>query len=544
MKSGLLLSVIKFIGISNREICVKIPLFIGFPASFPRFSPFAPSLPGVCGADGAARGTADSGLHCKPHPIPPHPARGNAVAYVAKLHYLCRHRAGFGPHREKTTKNNLQTMKLATTLLALLLCLQLPAKEKFPDGTPIPEWFRDNRIVDIETLGTRYLITDYGVTAGDSTQLQTERNQAVIDRAAAAGGGVVDVPEGTFLSGALFFKPGTHLHLLEGARLKGSDDISDFPIVQTRIEGQSLKYFSAFINADGVDGFTLSGKGTVDGNGLRYWRSFWLRRAVNPNCTNMDEMRPRLLYVSNSKDVQISGVRLVNSPFWTSHFYRCERVKLLDLHIYSPAAPVKAPSTDAVDIDVCKDFLIKGCYMSVNDDAVALKGGKGPWADTDPDNGGNYNIIIEDCIYGFCHGCLTCGSESIHDRNIIVRRCRIDKANRLLWLKMRPDTPQNYEYILVEDITGNANNFLYVHPWTQFFDLKDRKDVPMSYSSHVTMRNIDLECDTFFNVSTDDSQYRLSDFTFENLDIKARKNGACDTQAVERFKIKKVRVTE
>ena len=92
------------------------------------------------------------------------------------------------------------------------------------------------------------------------------------------GGGVIVIPKGTYLSGALFFKPQTHLHLEEGAVLKGSDDISNFPIIDTRMEGQSLKYFAALVNADKVDGFTLSGKGTIDGNGLRYWKSFWLRR--------------------------------------------------------------------------------------------------------------------------------------------------------------------------------------------------------------------------------------------------------------------------
>lgn len=430
-------------------------------------------------------------------------------------------------------------MKIITLLVAAFVSLHMSGQEKFPDGTPIPDWFRENEIVDINTLGKRYLVTDYGVV-NDSTVMQTKRMQAVIDRAAGEGGGVIVIPRGTYLSGALFFKPGTHLHLEEGAVLKGSDDISDFPIVDTRIEGQSLKYFAALVNADRVDGFTLSGKGTVNGNGLRYWRSFWLRRKVIPKCTNMDELRPRLVYISNSRDVQLSGVRLVNSPFWTTHIYRCERVKLLGLHIFAPSAPVKAPSSDAVDLDVCRDVLIKDCYMSVNDDAVALKGGKGPWADQDPDNGGNSNIIIEDCTYGFCHSGLTCGSESVHNRNIILRRCRISNASRLLWLKMRPDTPQHYEYILVEDVTGSAKSFLYIKPWTQFFDLKGREDMPMSYSNNVTMRNIRLECDVFFNVSRSD-QYRLKDFLFENLDIKA-KDGKCDKEIVSNFEWRDVRI--
>ncbi|WP_321478716.1 glycosyl hydrolase family 28 protein [uncultured Bacteroides sp.] len=432
-------------------------------------------------------------------------------------------------------------MKITTLLIAAFISIQLFGQEKFPDGTPIPDWFKKNDIINIKNIEHKYNITDYGVT-DDSTLLQTDKIQATIDLAAKNGGGLVIIPKGTYLSGALFFKPETHLYLEEGAVLKGSDDISNFPIKLTRIEGQTLKYFSALINADGLHGFTISGKGTINGNGLRYWKSFWLRRTVNPKCTNMDELRPRLLYISNCNDVQISGVHLKNSPFWTTHLYKCNRVKLLNLHITSPAKPVKAPSTDGVDIDACSNVLIKNCYISVNDDAVALKGGKGPWADKDNTNGSNQNIIIEDCTYGFCHSALTFGSESIHDRNIILRRCTVKDANRLLWLKMRPDTPQRYEYILVEDITGNAQSFLYIKPWKQFFDLQGRKDTPISYLDNLTMRNINFECNVFFNVNKSE-QYVLTHFNFENLTIKAEK-GEYDKNLVHPFILKNVKVTQ
>ncbi|MBS5540912.1 MAG: exopolygalacturonase [Phocaeicola plebeius] len=416
------------------------------------------------------------------------------------------------------------------------------AREIFPDGTPIPEWFREHRVVSVKELGKQYCITNYGVQ-NDSTILQTERIQAVIDKAAQEGGGVICIPKGTFLSGSLFFRPRTHLYLEKGATLKGSDDISHFDVIDTRLEGQNLTYFAALVNVIGVDGFTLSGEGKINGNGLRFWKSFWLRRQVNPQCTNLEELRPRLIYIADSKNVQLSGVRLENSPFWTTHLYRCENVKLLNLSIFAPHSPVKAPSSDAIDIDVCKNVLVKGCYMSVNDDAIALKGGKGPWADQDKvNNGSNLNIIIEDCVWGFCHSALTCGSESIHNRNILVRRCRVEHAQRLLWLKMRPDTPQNYEYIQLEDITGSAINFLFAQPWTQFFDLKDRKDVPYSYSSHVTMRNIQLDCDVLFAVKKDETQYKLSDFLFENLKITARKSGEICKDYIHNLQIRNVTV--
>ncbi|SDZ86361.1 Glycosyl hydrolases family 28 [Porphyromonadaceae bacterium KH3R12] len=425
------------------------------------------------------------------------------------------------------------------SLFCIMLSLPFLGNNVFPDGTPIPDWFNQNEIIDINTLGKHYRITDYGVV-NDSTLLQTEAIQSVIDQSHQNGGGVIIIPKGVFLSGALFFKPTTHLYLEKDAVLKGSDDISNFPILPTRIEGQSINYFAALINADNINGFSISGEGTINGNGLRYWKSFWLRRQVNPQCTNIEELRPRLVYISNCKNVQISGVTLMNSPFWTTHLYKCEKVKLLNLHIFSPEKPVKAPSTDAVDIDVCTDVHIKNCYMSVNDDAVALKGGKGPLADKDENNGGNRNIIIEDCTYGFCHSALTFGSESIHNYNIILRRCRVDRAKRLLWLKMRPDTPQSYEYVRVEEITGNVTSFLYIKPWTQFFDLQGQKEAPLSYGKNITMRNITLNCDIFFDVSKSD-QYILSDFTFENLNIRT-KTPDIYTDYIINFTLKNVQI--
>ena len=445
---------------------------------------------------------------------------------------------------------------LLSWLACTLLCMPSFAKkttDQWPDGSEISEWFKQTTSVDIQTLGKAYHVTDYGVV--NDGKLHTTEMQALINKVASEGGGVIVIPEGTYMTGAIFFKQGVHLHLYDGATLMGSSDPSDYPIIKTRIEGETCLYYSALINADGLDGFTISGKGTIDGNGYTFWKYFWERRSWNPQCTNKDEQRPRLVYISNSKNVQIDGVKLQNSAFWTTHIYNSENVKLLRLHIYSPEKPVKAPSTDAIDLDVVKNVLVKDCYMSVNDDAVAIKGGKGPYADywrtpyeeidinKYPEmigDGSNENIIIEDCEYGFCHGCLTLGSESVYDHNIILRRIKVTEANNLLWLKMRPDTPQTYEYVMVEDIEGNGKNFLLVAPWTQFYDLKGRESIPMSYSNHITMRNITFDCNVFFNVKQNEDQYHLSNFTFENLAITAQ-NTEFHQEYVENFTVKNVK---
>jgi len=411
--------------------------------------------------------------------------------------------------------------------------------EYFPDGTPIDKWFYDYRVPLPEDMGKQYILTDYGILADG--RIYTKEIQKLIDEAAENGGGVIVVPPGVYMTGSLYFKQGVHLYVAAGGVLKGSDDISDYDIKMTRIEGQSCHYFTGLINADGIDGFTMFGPGTIDGNGLRSWKAFWLRRTWNPECTNKDEQRPRLVFISNCKNVLIADLNLINSHFWTTHIYKCDHVKYLNCNIYSPAEPVKAPSTDAIDIDVCTDVLVKNCRLEVNDDSVVLKGGKGPWADTLEENGGNERILVEDCIYGFCHGCLTCGSESLHNRNIFVRRLKVSKGSNLLWLKMRPDTPQHYEYITIEDVEGKISNFININPWTQFFDLQGREDIPLSYADHIVMRNCKCECQNYFNVKADESQYHLADFVLEDLDIKAVNDGFTP-DAVENIVINNVKV--
>ena len=437
-------------------------------------------------------------------------------------------------------------MRIRQFILALLYILaHAPvttyAIDVWPDGTPVSPWFADTTRIDISTLGQQYVITDYGVVA-DSTVVQTKAIQAVIDRAAADGGGVIVVPQGTFLSGALFFRQGTHLHVAAGGKLKGIDAIKHYPILRTRIEGQTRDYFAALVNADSLNHFTISGTGTIDGNGLRFWEEFWIRRRFNPECTNLEAMRPRLVYISNSNDVQVQDVHLINSGFWTNHLYRCQRVKYIGCTIYAPHEPAdaKAPSSDALDIDVCSDVLVHGCDISVNDDAVVIKGGKGTWADQQPENGPTERVIVQHCRYGFVHGCLTFGSESLHDRNIILRDCHVENASRVLWLKMRPDTPQHYEQLRVERITGSCGSFLFIRPWTQFFQAEERKDMPLSQCNDITIKDIQMRCRRFLDIGTSE-KYRLHHFTFEDIDVEDE-HGTFQPEAIEGVEARRVNV--
>ena len=368
-----------------------------------------------------------------------------------------------------------------------------------------------------------YVITQYGAGT-DSTKLSTAVIQRTIDQASANGGGTVVIPKGVFLSGALFFKPNTQLKLQEGAKLKGSDNIADYPLVPSRMEGQKLDYYAALVNAYQVNGFRVTGLGTIDGNGLKFWKSFWAHRdsmqKAGKSSTNLEVHRPRLLFIWGCNNVTIEKVKLHNSGFWTTHLYQCNNVLIDGCDIRSPFRPVKAPSTDAVDIDVCKKVTIRNCYISVNDDGIVMKGGKGPNAQSLPENGPIEDVLVENCTFGEVHATLTCGSECIHANRITMRNCKVDNDRPILLFKMRPDTYQLYENITIENITGRCGTIVTLSPWTQFFNMAGSKEKPFGTIRNITVANVKVNCKQFAVLNGNPSD-KVSNIVFKNVDATA-----------------------
>lgn len=360
------------------------------------------------------------------------------------------------------------------------------------------------------TVGLPVRAADVSIDAvgatGDGTTVCTAVIQRTIDEVSADGGGRVTVPAGVFLTGALDLKQGVELHLDAGAVLRGSNDIADYPKRNTRIEGHFEPWRPALINAEGLRGVRITGAGTLDGNGRPFWREFWQRRSENPKCTNLEVERPRLIYLADCDDVEVRGVHLKDSGFWNLHVYKCRRVTIDGIAITAPhGAPPRivgatqpwdelaidrAPSSDGIDIDSSQDVSIRGCRISVGDDCIALKGTKGPLAMRDQSSPPVERVVIEDCVFESGHGALTCGSEATVIRDVTMRRCRLGRDVPLVRLKLRPDTPQLYENILVDDIEADGGQAIFdVKPWTQFFDLQGHPPQP-SFVRGVTVRNV------------------------------------------------------
>jgi alpha-L-rhamnosidase len=367
-------------------------------------------------------------------------------------------------------------------------------------------------------IENRYNIAERGAV-GDGKTLNSKAIQAVIDECAKNGGGTLIIPKGVFLSGSLFLKPGVNIELEQDAVLKGSTDINDYQKINTRIEGHFEPWRAALINGDHVDHLRISGPGTLDGSGEPFYKLFYDTRNAVKGTKNLDVERPRLMLIQNSKDVKISGLLFLNSGFWNLHIYRCQQVTVEKCRFQAPsgAVPNRGPSSDGIDIDSSQDIIIRGCSFSVGDDCIALKGSKGPFAMQDKDSPAVERVLIEDCIFEAGGGIVTFGSEATLVRNVEVKRC-ITRGPTVLRLKLRPDTPQQYEKVRMSDITMENGGVIFkVSPWTQYFDLKGQEP-PKALVRNVKISNIRGSGNSFGEISGH-SKTEIMDIYIKNANL-------------------------
>jgi exo-poly-alpha-galacturonosidase len=298
----------------------------------------------------------------------------------------------------------------------------------------------------------RYLITDYGAVA-DGATVNTKAIQVAIDKCATSKtGGVIVVPKGIFLSGAIFLKQGVNLLVEKDGVLKGTTNIDDYPMIQTRWEGMEEMWTSSFVNAEGVTDLDISGEGTIDGSGEEWVQKYPYRRPAAaagseapPVSAVARRGRPRLLGIQNSKRVRIANLSLHNQAVWCLFILYSEDVLADGLRI---TAEHNIPSSDGIDIDSSKHVRVNNVYIDVNDDCISIKSGKD--ADGLRVNRPAEDIVIENSHFAYGHGGVAMGSETSGGiRNVEVRNCIADSGN---WAPIRFKTQPSRGGV-VENIT-------------------------------------------------------------------------------------------
>ena len=259
---------------------------------------------------------------------------------------------------------------------------------------------RTNRLFNVRTFGAR----------ADGKAMDTASIQSALDAANRAGGGVVVLPPGTYLSGSLRLKSRVELRIEAGATLLGSTSRSDY---------QRDRWY-ALLLADGQQDITLSGSGTIDGQGralaadvVRRLERGELGQQTRPDRPDEPE-RPLLLEFRNCRRVKVSGVTLRNPSCWTENYIRCEDLVIEGITVKATAYW----NNDGIDISDCRNVRISKCDINCADDGICLKSG--------PGGKGCYDVDISDCRIRSSASALKFGTAShngfrkIRARNLTV----------------------------------------------------------------------------------------------------------------------------
>ncbi len=242
-------------------------------------------------------------------------------------------------------------------------------------------------------------VLDYGAHSGVPV-VQTNALQATLDACGGAGGGTVLVPAGLYHTGTLRLPSRVTLHLENGAILKGSADLADYPeITGSFTDAVGQKRNRCLLYAVGASSIAITGQGVIDGNGSAFGYE--------------QDGRPFLLRFVDCRDVQMQGVTLRDSPGWVSHYLGCENVHVHGVTIHSHTNG----NNDGIDIDSCRRFRVSACDLDCGDDAICIKSTRATPCE---------NIVVTGCVIRSVWGALKLGTESAGDfRNIIISDCVI-----------------------------------------------------------------------------------------------------------------------
>ena len=377
----------------------------------------------------------------------------------------------------------------------------------------------------------RYVLTDHGAV-GDGRTLNTRAIQGAIDRCAAAGGGVVVVPKGTFITGSIFLKQSVNFCVEKEGILKGSQNTNDYPWIDTRIAGLEMKWPAALINADGLTGLEISGPGTIDGSGERWWREYWAARELEKD--NIDPHfkvgRPRLVHIIRSQKVVVRDLLLKDPAFWNLQFTYCQGVEASNLTIRAHGESLRAASSDGIDIDSTRDVLITGCDIECDDDAICLKSGRD--ADGLRVNLPTENVVIRKCRVGPAAGLVVFGSETAGGiRNVSVYDCQANRGcGEVVRFKTRMGRGGVVEDVLYENIDADGVRAVFSFNMdafsTTWLPEEFRAPVPPERGTpifrNIQVRNLRATNCTAAGRLVGLSESPLRGLTLQNVDIQAR----------------------
>lgn len=260
-------------------------------------------------------------------------------------------------------------------------------------------------------------IRDYGADVNSNDNSGAINDAVVI---ASECSGTVLVSGGNYVTTTVFLKSNVTLFIENGSSLSSNKT------------GEGYNHLG-IIHADGAENITITGGGSVNGNG----EYFGLKPLFESNMTEHPELidviqmrrdyRAQLrfahkskyggpVYFKNCKNVAAYNFIIENAAHWSFRLENCSGVKIKDFVINNNRHVANA---DGFDIAGSSNVDINHCFVSTADDGICIKnavwlGNKGKMS----------NISVKNCEVISCCNSFKIGTETTYDiENITIEDC-------------------------------------------------------------------------------------------------------------------------
>lgn len=288
---------------------------------------------------------------------------------------------------------------------------------------------KDSQALKVKTTAVPKVVNakDFGAK-GDGKTVDTKALQKAID--ATPKGGVLLLPSGTFVSGALTIKSDMTLKLAKDSTLFSVNDINGFQM-------QSNNRYNGMLNGKKIKNFRIVGEGTIDGNGWMknskgyYYKAANLKREDGKKSREPDVRAYGILAKTQTEYLKdVEGRDFKNAYVGRSSTIMIDEVE----NLYFEGVTMQNPSLHMVVIDDAKhvavnnvnfltydvnngdvidftgtDYKVMNCYMDSGDDSVNFNAGIGAKAKGKPPVG---DAWIFNNYTKHAHGGVTLGSHT------------------------------------------------------------------------------------------------------------------------------------